>query len=230
MSSYRESLQKKYEELWNLSKESILKNNIEIDKHLTDIEADKRLGLSLIIPITGSCLDNFLKVIRQLKKIEPDQYYYPPTDIHVTVLGFTIHSEDFVFNEREIKVYKKILDKVLQNVPKFNIKFKGLTTSKGAVMVQGFFDETLQEVRKNLKKEINNHGIELKERYKLTVAHCTIMRFKQKLQNPEQLVKKIEELQNQNFGVFEADKFLFVVHDWYTIKEKTKILGKYELN
>lgn len=225
MIHYKEVLQKTYDRIWISSKENLLNNSVDIDKNLSNISNDNRLGLTVLIPLG----EIFQRVINQLREVEPEQYFYPVTDTHITVIDFIGASEDFVFDEKQAEVYKRVLDNVLKNFSKFNIKFKGLTASKGAVMVQGFFDDTLQKLRERLRKEVNKQGIELKERYKVGTAHSTIMRFKKKLQNPEALVNKIEDMKNIDLGSFQVKKILFVLHDWYNLKEKTKILEEYEL-
>src|SRR3989338_2623024 len=226
MFNYEKVLQEKYDEIFNSSKSSILNNDIDIDANLSNIADDKRLGLTVLIPLG----DIFQKVIDQLKQVEPEQYYYPATDAHITVIDFIGGSEDFIFDEKQVEAYKEILEKVLREFSKFNIKFKGLTAGKGAVMAQGFSDDTLQKLRAKLREEVNKQGIELKERYKKVVtAHSTIMRFKKKIQNPEALVNKIEELRNSDLSTFEVKKILFVLHDWYNSKEKTKTLAEYNL-
>jgi 2'-5' RNA ligase len=225
MLNYKEFLQETYDRIWNSSKENLLDNNADIDMNLSNIADDKRLGLTVLIPIG----DIFLQVKGQLKEIEPEQYFYPATDTHITVIDFIGASEDFVFDEKQVEIYKRVLDSVLKDFSKFNIDFKGLTASKGAVMVQGFFDDALQKLRERLREEVNKQGIELKERYKVVTAHSTIMRFKKKLQNPKALVNKIEEMKDVNIGIFKIKKILFVLHDWYNLKEKTKILAEYEL-
>jgi 2'-5' RNA ligase len=225
MPDYKEVLQEAYDRIWNSSKENLLNNDVSTDINLSNIEDDKRLGLTVLIPLG----DIFLKVINQLKEIEPKQYFYPATDTHITVIDFIGASEDFVFDEKQVKVYKKVLDAMLKDFSKFNIEFKGLTASKGAVIVQGFFDDALQKLREKLRQEVNKQGIELKERYKVETAHATIMRFKKKLQNPEALANKIEKMRNIDLGTFEVKKILFVLHDWYNLKGKTKILAEYEL-
>ena len=225
MENYRKALQESYDVMWNSSKESLLNNEINIDINLSNLEKDKRFGLTVLIPLG----DIFLKVINQLKEIEPEQYFYPATDTHITIIDFIGASEEVVFDEEQIKIYKKILDEVLKDFSKFNLEFKGLTASKGAVMVQGFFNDELQKLRERLREEVNGRGIELKERYKVGTAHSTIIRFKKKLQNPKALVNKIEKMRDIDLGTFEVKKILFVLHDWYNLKDKTKILAEYEL-
>lgn len=63
------------------SSRSILCGDISLDPHLLNLELDKRLGISLLIPVRN----NFLPQITQIKLLEPDQYFYPSTDLHITL-------------------------------------------------------------------------------------------------------------------------------------------------
>lgn len=229
MENYKELLKKKYDDIWESSKQALLQNNVEVDSNLSDIENDKRKGLSAIITITGDCLDNFSKIKNEIRKIEPEQYYYPQTDIHVTILTLIHTSENFVFDEEKAETFKEILEKTTRNFPKFDIEFKGLTASKGVVMVQGFFNKTLNEMREAKRDEKKKHELEINQRQKGGIGHCTIIRFKQKLRNPMAFVNKIEELRNISLGTFKVKKIHFVLHDWCNSEAKRKVLAEYEL-
>lgn len=227
MINYKKFLETRYNEIWDSSKKDLLTNNIDVDEHLFDLEKDKRRGLTVLIPLKGECLDKMEKIIDQLKEIEPNQYYYPKTDIHITVLDIISASDDFRFDRKQAAIYKEILDNCLSKFSKFTIQFRGLTASKSAVMVQGFYDQALPKLREMLREEIKEQGVGLKERYKIKTAHLTIARFKQKLQNPDKLVKKIEKNRKYEFGLFVVKKILFVLHGWYNCREKTRVLGEY---
>ena len=74
-------MKEKYENIFFRSREDILNNNVEIDKHLFDIENDGRMGLTVIAKIDAGCVEGFSQIISEFKKIEPDQYFYPLSDI-----------------------------------------------------------------------------------------------------------------------------------------------------
>jgi len=225
MKNYRGYLKKEYNRIFNSSKKDLINNNIDIDKNLLDISQDKRLSLTVIIPINVL----FKNVIDQLNKLEPEQYFYPSTDTHITVIDFICDSDNSFLDKEKIEQCKMILNNSIKNFSGFYINFKGLTASQNAVMVQGFFDTGLQDLRNIIRKECVRHGFELKERHQQTWAHSAIMRFKKKLKNPELFVNEIETLRNTDFGSVKVNKILFVLHDWYNIKEKTKILQEYKL-
>jgi len=225
MVDYRRNLEKVYNNIWKESRNVILKNSIDTDGYLAHIANDKRRGLTLLIPLR----EIFQKIISDFQELEPNQYYYPASDVHITIMDFIRASDEFVYNKNLTRVYMQLLNKVLADIPKFILQFKGITASNNAIMVKGFCDATLSTLRYNLRKEINKQGIELQERYEIETAHSTIIRFKNKLANPVVVVKKIESMKNLDIAKFEVTKLQFVLHDWYNIKEKTIILKEYTL-
>ncbi len=224
------ALEAKYAQLWNESKIAIQNNEIELDPYLAGNKNDVRRGFSVIIPIAGSCLKNFSNIIRQLKKLEPDQYAYPLADLHLTVLDlWVVASENFVFDKKQADSYDSIFDSVLQDFPIFQVRFAGLTASRAAVLAKGFNGTELKELRESLRTEIQNKGFKLNERYKTESAHATILRFREKLRNPRVFADCIQELQSRDFGILQVQKIQFVLHDWYNSRQKTKILSEYAL-
>ncbi len=222
-------VQKKYDDLFISSKTNLLNNAVQADAHLNELENDKRLGLSLLIPVTGEAAASFRKVILSLNELEANQYYYPAADLHVTVLGLIAASDGFVLSDEKMEKYRRAINASVKGVSGFEIAFKGLTCSNAAVMAQGFFGWQLPKLRESLREEVQKNGLELKERYELKTAHATLMRFKEKLGEPEKFVEKIQELRDFEFGSMNVEKILLVCHDWYNRKEKTNVLGEYAL-
>jgi len=221
-------MQIKYDDIWNHSKPAIESNNVTFDANLLDISKDKRLGLTLLIPIEGGCLEKVAKLGAQLSKAEPDQYYYPLSDLHITVLDFIGASKDFVFNEKQVDAYKKVLCDVLRGFPRFVVKFDGLVASDAAIIVQGFSD-VINQLRERLRNEMDARGVTFEERYKATTSHMTIARFKNELRDSKSLIGKIESMRHLDLCSMEVYRLVFVLHDWYNRMEKTKILVEYEL-
>ena len=51
-----------------------------------DSPSDNRFGLTLLIRPNQQAKDRIRNLLDNLKRIEPNQYYYPDSDIHITVL------------------------------------------------------------------------------------------------------------------------------------------------
>ena len=81
-------------------------------------------------------------------------------------------------------------------------------------------------MRNKLRENFKNTTLEqsIDSRYSIATAHMTVMRFKQKLENPGKLIQIIEKFRNHNFGTFTVDKIELVFNDWYQRKKNTKNL------
>lgn len=227
--TYQSFLKNHYNQMWTNSKPSILKNEIVPDLHLNDLENDKRRGLSLVAPLNSSLFSKVLGVMKKLEEIEPEQYYYPLENIHLTLMNITDFSENFVLDKKKRECYKRIIKKVFRDSQLFEVEFKGITASKGAVIIQGFCNNAIRELREKLRQEALKEGIGLKEDYKRETAHLTIIRFRKKLRSPEEFANQIEELRNTKIGIMQIKKARLVLHDWYNRKEKRKVIEEFPL-
>lgn len=227
MQNYQEFLNNTYQKLWKKGKEAILNNKFFIDPYLS--KKDNRLGLTILIPLEGECTKQFSKIINKLKEIEPEQYFYPLENLHVTVVSVSEITEDFIPNETIINKYKEILSQTIKEIPEFTIKFKGITASDLVIFIKGFSDDTIQKLRNNFKEQARNQGLKIDDRYETKIIHSTIARFKNKLKNPEQLIKKIEELNNIEIANYKVNKIQFLINNWYNKKENNKLLAEYKL-
>ena len=93
------------------------------------------------------------------------------------------------------------------DVNKIKIHYKGITASPSAIMIQGFpSDETLNNLRNRLRENFKNSGLQqsIDSRYEISTAHSTIMRFQDKLQNPEKLIETATKFRDYDFGEFEV--------------------------
>ena len=147
-------LKNEYDNIWNTSKNKILKNDINVDHNLSDLQNDKRLGISLIIPVGKALAGIFYDGLRNVKLYEPDQYYYPPSDMHITLLDLIAANENFVFCEKQVAAYKEVLCEVFKLLKSFKIQFNGLTASAVAVMVRGFPSIDIFEMRQHIRRAL----------------------------------------------------------------------------
>ena len=217
-----------FDDLWFFNRPNILENKIYKDPNLLSLENDKRLGLALLVKIEGECQEKIAQIIQQIKTIEPDQYYYPLSDLHVTITDLIVAHDNFVFDADLVERYVKIIEKIFQKTLSFDISFNGVIATKGAVILKAEAEKILK-IRKKIERELTKNGIFLNERFQRDFVHSTIARFRQNLKNPPEFVHKIEQLQNFNIGALKANKILFVLHDWYNSKGKTKVLKEFEL-
>ena len=209
----------KLDELYNINiyqknKEKILSGGIP-DKFLNNVKNDKRMSLDLLIRINPDITEKIEKCISEIQNLEPNLYYYPKSDFHVTVIDILKASPNRKIPEN-LDAYISCIKKCLKQINPFKIEFNGLTISDNAIMVKGYYEYELQKFRDILRKELRESGLNFEERYETISCHITIVRVPDN--NPKDLIKFIEK--EKMFGVIEVDSFELSLHNWYDTKKE----------
>lgn len=220
-----------YDKLYYDSIQRIRNGDYQIDNQIKSLN-DNRRGITLLIRPDKTTRKNILGFIEKLKAIEPEQYYYPDLDIHLTVLSIISCYEGFELSKISIDDYVKIIVKSLHNIPGFSIEFTGITASPSCIMVQGFpKTDTLNQIRNSLRENFKTSKLQqsIDERYPIQTAHSTIVRFKEKLKDKGAFVKILEEYRDFEFGNFKVDSMELVYNDWYLREKYVKELHRFKL-
>jgi len=225
------NLTKHYNELYKTSIRKIENGNYQKDL-LIDSPDDKRFGITLLIKPPEKIKKKVQIFLEEIKQIDPYQYYYPNSDIHITIISIISCYKGFQLDQTSIPDYTDLIKRSLNKIDKFEMKFKGITASDSGIMVQGFPEnEILNNLRNNLRTNFKNSDLEqsLDKRYLIQTAHSTIIRFRKKIQNKNEFLEIIEKYKNYDFGSFEVKKLELVFNDWYQRERNSKILEKFEL-
>lgn len=225
------NLEEHYNQLYKTSSEAILNQKYSLDLNIHN-PSDSRYGATILIRPSEKIKEKIQSFLDDLKKIEPNQYYYPNSDIHITVLSIISCYEGFSLDKIDVEDYVKIIQKSLEDSGEIKIKFHGVTASDSAIMIQGFpTDENLNNLRDKLRENFRKTTLEqsIDSRYSISAAHATVMRFTEKLQNPIKLIAKTNEFHDFDFGEFKVEKLEFVLNDWYQREENTIHLKDFEL-
>lgn len=225
------NLKEHYNQLYKDSTQKIQSDSYLIDELIDSIN-DFRLGITLLLRPDNHIKSEIQKLLAKIRLIEPNQYFYRDSDLHVTVISIISCYNGFNLQQIEIDDYVNIIQKSINGINKFDIEFRGLTASPSCLMIQGFLnDDTLDLIRSNLRKNFKSSNLEqsIDKRYSIQTAHSTIFRLKEKLKNKNEFLKLVEEYKDYNFGTFSVSSLEFVFNDWYQKKEYVKTLHKFEL-
>ncbi|MFV0566148.1 MAG: mutarotase [Flavobacteriaceae bacterium] len=220
-----------YKNLYDTSIAKISRGEYVID-NLIDSDQDQRFGITLLLRPSEEIKNNIQRFLSQLKHIEPEQYYYDNSDIHITVLSIISCYNGFQINDINSNDYIKIIEQSLVKTPNLEITFQGLTASPSCIMLQGFTNnDTLNTVRDNLRKNFKNTTLQqsIDQRYAIQTAHSTVVRFRKKLNNKTGFIKFIETHKNDFFGSFKPKTLELVHNDWYQRKQYVKKLATFNL-
>lgn len=223
------NLENHYKKLYHESINKISSDNYHIDT-LIDSKNDRRFGLTLIIRPSNEIKTKIQDFLKNFKEIEPNQYYYPNSDIHITVMSIISCYSDFDMSKIDVQKYIDLTEKCLLKGIDLNITFKGITASPSGVMVQGFMNNNeLNDIRNRLRKEFKNSNVEqsLDKRYLIQTAHSTIIRFRKELSQKEKFLELLDNSINYDFGTFKVNKFELVYNDWYQREQYVKKIHEF---
>ncbi|MNS07796.1 hypothetical protein D3C72_392470 [compost metagenome] len=165
-----------YNHLYNESVETIAANRYQIDP-LIDSATDNRFGITLIIRPDAAIKNKIQGFLDDLRAIDSEQYYYPDSDIHITVLSIISCYDGFDLATISVSDYVAIIEKSLLGIKDITINFQGITASSSAIMLQGFTDsDSLNDLRNNLRTHFTNSPLEqsIDKRYSIQTAHVTV--------------------------------------------------------
>jgi 2'-5' RNA ligase len=217
-----------------LYKDSILKiksENCQLD-NLIDSSSDKRFGITLLIRPSIQVKNRIQQFLGNLKAIEPHQYYYPNSDIHVTMMSIISCYSGFDLSQISLNDYIKLIKKSITPTKVSEIEFRGITASPSCIMIQGFLiDDSLNQIRDNLRTNFRNSNLEqsIDKRYSIQTAHSTVVRFRKELTRKDEYIKILDDFRDFYFGTFAVDSLELVYNDWYQRKEQVKLLHKFEI-
>jgi 2'-5' RNA ligase len=217
----------------NLYKDAIQK--IKSDTYQTDRlmdSVDNRSGLTLLTRPDIMVRNNIQLFLNELKAIEPDQYYYPDSDLHVTVLAIISCYVGFDLSQISILDYIDLINKSIASKKCFEIEFRGITASPSCIMIQGFLnDDTLNEIRDNLRRNFKDSDLQqsIDTRYLLQTAHSTVVRFRKQFTKKDDFVKVLEDYRDYYFGTVAINTLELVYTDWYQRKEKVKEVCRFAI-
>jgi 2'-5' RNA ligase len=223
-------LKQHYTALYNESIEKIVTNTYQIDNQIDSL-SDRRFGITLLIRPDSQTKKNIQNFLDELKQIDPEQYYYPSSDIHITVLSIISCYDGFDLETISIPDYIAIIEKSLVGIQNIVINFQGITASPSAIMLQGFTNSnSLDDLRNNLRTNFTNSGLEesIDKRYSINTAHSTVARFRKEISHTEKLIAVLEKYRNFDFGKFKVKKYHLVYNDWYQRKEFVKELHEFQ--
>lgn len=204
-------LQDHYNMIFHKNQEKLLAGGVG-DAYLQSPKSDTRMSLALLIRISSDVSASVKAFLNEIQAEEPELYYYPESDFHITVmdiLGGKPHRQV----PEELPQYIRCIRECAAQISPFQIHFQGITASDNALMITGYYEEPLEQFRQLLRKSFRKHELVLEERYETFSAHMTVIRTPRQLNDPESFLKFVGV--DRNFGTVRVDAVELVFHNWY---------------
>lgn len=206
-----------YKEILERSRAKLLQGGTA-DPYLLEPDMDTRMSVSLIIRPPELISSNIISLTDKLRSEEPDMYYYPQSDMHITVMDILSGAPGRQVPDN-ISDYALCISECTLNVRPFQIDFVGLTASDGALLVCGYYERGLETLRELLRSSLAAKNLALEERYKTSSAHITVARFIKKIGSPERFLRFCNY--GPQFGTMRVSSVELVYHNWYDSKKTT---------
>ncbi|AEI47565.1 2'-5' RNA ligase family protein [Runella slithyformis] len=197
---------------------------------LVDAPADSRRGITLLARPPLHVREAIQRMLNDIKGTAPEQYYYPITDIHLTVLSIISCYEGFSLALIDPVRYATMVREVIRDHQSFKIHFRGMTASPSCLLIQGFpLDSALQKIRDDLRRHFRNSDLQhsIDKRYTIQTAHSTVVRFRTPFVQPKAFIQKIKNYEEIALGTFEVSDLELVFNDWYQKAENTAVLERF---
>jgi 2'-5' RNA ligase len=214
--------------------EALLADGVQPDPHLIqELSAsgsDQRHGVNLIArppPPIVSCIQ---AIQERLREREPDQYYYPVDDLHLTLIEFCSSRTRF---EVEIlaATVAKALPEMVRTAPEAVLARPLLGYDQRACALNFLpTDESLQQLRRNLTAQLADHGATIAPRYVPQSAHVTLMRYIRPLQTDSATWVGILQAALSDTPEWRVDTiWLAWGATWYGLQNRIEMRGPYRL-
>jgi 2'-5' RNA ligase len=224
-------LQARYDAIRDDAADAIRTGDVELDRRLAAGQ-DPRRGLTVIARPDPATAARFDALLDELEELEAGQYRHPVADMHVTVLSLFTVCEDYHVPLRRLDDYRDAARAALAGMPGFEIAFRGVTASRGAVLAQGYpADATLETLRERLRSELRARALDggLDGRYRLVTAHSTLMRFVRPLAQPARFAAALAALRTAPLGTTRVERLALVQNDWTMRSEVLQTIETFAL-
>jgi hypothetical protein len=222
------SIQTLYESIYQENIAFIRSGDVSVDEYLGDGVTDTRRGLSLIIPL-NQITNGYEALIRKFQFLEPEQYYYPLEDLHITVFDFIGVHKTYTRSASLEHTCINITNEAAESLSRISILFKGIVFSRAAGILKGYDDGFVVALRKRIRQRFKENGLPNTERYESASVHSTCMRFTKRIDNVKAFVDTLEALKEVELGTEKVKSMVLVEHDWYNRKNVKRTIKEFKL-
>lgn len=193
--------------------------------------SDERCGVNIVARPNGITLKVIREIQERLRSVEPSQYYYPSSDLHLTYLE-VCHSR----GQREVdEVAPQVVDAcdvIARATPKALLTLPKLVMDPGGCalnFVPG--NDSLQRGRERLRNGIARRGIAIDARYVALSAHVTFMRYIAPLAEPTRTwVGMLEQIEVEDDIEWDVDDvWVTWGANWYGMASRIAVAGPHRL-
>lgn len=197
-----------------------------------DYQNDNRIGLTSVILLPQNIQNIIIeKVIKPLKEIDPNQYYYPPPNsLHITIFCIKSVNNPITYTQRDIEIVEKVFSEVIPKYQKFNFEIRGLFDLPTSLGIRAYSDEIFGGLVQELREKIRKQGVvddKILASNEIFFSNITICRHRRETNSDYK--NWIIENKDLYFGNVEAEDVYLATSNVTFQPHKTKVITKFKL-
>jgi len=200
----------------------------ELVKELKKPGSDKRMGVNFIARPSPTLLKNIAAIQNKLRQVEPDQYFYPAEDLHMTVVE-VCSSQTQEEASRISSIILNNMSQITDGLPFARVESPQLKFYPNAGVINfETLSPSLENLRKQLRDRLAQAGVPVLPRYISNTAHVTFMRYLSAPKTQPETWDKTAE--NSGLAGWTMDAiWLSVGATWYGKNNRIKVHGPFRL-
>ncbi len=153
-------------------------------EELAEPGSDQRCGVNLVCRPSEEIVERIADLQHRLFEHEPEQYYYPPQDLHLTLVE-VCHSRTREEAERIAAAVRSCAPGLLSPETPAAIDAPAVTFDRKGVALSFLpCDSRLQSTRQAIRENLGRNGVAVESRYLPLSAHITLLRYIRPLRTP----------------------------------------------
>lgn len=219
-----------YNNMWEEFCHALKHEQLELDAWI-DNPSDTRRGITALAYLEQNnhkvCTE-ISGFVDNIKLIEPDQYFHPQSELHLTLLSLISCVSDFTLNDIDCNQFIDVFQQVLRDAEPIEIEFRGITASPSCIVIQGFpVTKNLAQLREKMRAQfaLSDLPTTIDSRYRISTAHVSAIRFRQPVKDSKKLLDICETFRQHTFGTIRFSEFHLVFNNWYQNLSATQILS-----
>lgn len=182
---------------------------------------DKRCGINFICR-PNKAVTNYIRNAQDLlREVEPDQYFYPCSDLHLTLFEIC-HSRTLDEVSRIADTIQPQIKGLMEDLPPPHFASPSLFFDATGAAVVFLYHERLQFIRETVTNRLSALGVPLSPRYAASSAHITVLRYLKplKVSNEDWANTLIKVPSGLEVSWYPASAWLTWGANWYGMRSR----------
>lgn len=192
---------------------------------------DKQICLTSVAFLPNNITREIIeKIIRPLKEIEPEHFYFPPESMHLTIKNVrTIHNPP-LFDQADIDNVNELFSNIIPQFPSFEFKVEEVLAFPTSISVMAYSDDTLQKLVYSLDDGLKKIGVPDDKKYlsnSVFWGNITVCRLVKK--PGDRFIEAIRKMRDMKIGQFKIKKINLITSNVVISPNSKTVIAEYNL-